>query len=397
MSDVERLLGWFAAGDLVRPDAASPNLLDLSRAMAHLCGVDDIALSPGARSIAEAVGPADHYVLVLLDGFGMHLADRLPADDLLRTHLAMELRTVFPSSTAPALTTLATGLWPAEHAVPGWWTYLPDADVTGTVLPFIERYGERPLGEHGVTPASVYPSPVLSARYRRRCFSVSPKRIAGSVYSRYSSADADHYGYASIVDAIETIDRRIRDADGPTYTYLYIPYIDTAEHHHGPYARPVMKALDHVRARMRLLFDALHGRARIIVTADHGQIEVAADGREIFDRSDSLIKMLRLPPSCEPRAPAFHVRAGMLDAFVLAFRGRFGDRFALLTLDEVDELRLFGAGPLSHETRRRLGDYIAIPRGPHAILYEPKKQLRALKGFHGGLTPDEMRIPLILA
>lgn len=397
MSDVERLLGWFDAGDLVRPDAASPNLLDLSSAMAHLCGVESMALSPAARRIADVVAPADHYVLVLLDGFGMHLADRLPADDMLRTHLAMELRTVFPSSTAPALTTLATGLWPAEHAVPGWWTYLPDADVTGTVLPFIERYNERPLGEYGVRPESVFPSPVLSARYRRRCFSVSPKRIAGSVYSRYSSADADHFGYASIMDAIDAIDHRIRAADGPTYTYLYIPYIDTAEHHHGPYARPVMKALDHVRSRMRLLFERLHGRARMVVTADHGQIDVAAGGREILDRNDPLIKMLRLPPSCEPRAPALHVRPGMLDAFAAAFRERLGDRFALLTVDEADELRLFGAPPLSVETRRRLGDYIAIPHGPHVILYEPKKQLRALKGFHGGLTPDEMRIPLMLA
>ena len=89
MSDVERLLGWFAAGDLVRPDAASPNLVDLSRAMAHLCGVDGLALASGARGIADAIGPADHYVLVLLDGFGMHLADRLPGDDVLRTHLAI--------------------------------------------------------------------------------------------------------------------------------------------------------------------------------------------------------------------------------------------------------------------------------------------------------------------
>ncbi len=397
MSDVERVLDWFAAGDLVRPDASSPNLLDLSRAMAHLCGVEHMALSPAARRIADAVGPADHYVLVLLDGFGMHLADRLPADDLLRAHLGMELRTVFPSSTAPALTTLATGLWPAEHAVPGWWTYLPDADVTGTVLPFIERYGERPLSEHGIRPESVFQSPALSARYRRGCFSVSPKRIAGSVYSRYSSADADHYGYASIMDAIDAIDRRIRAADGPTYTYLYIPYIDTAEHHHGPYARPVMKALDHVRSRMRLLFEMLHGRARVVVTADHGQIDIAAGDREILDRTDPLIRMLRLPPSCEPRAPALHVRPGMHGAFASAFRERLGDRFALLTVDEADDLRLFGAEPLSLETRRRLGDYIAIPRGPHVILYEPKNQLRALKGFHGGLTADEMRVPLIVA
>lgn len=397
MSDVARLLDWFDAGDLVRPDASSPNLLDLSRAIAHLCGVEDMVLSPAALRIADAIGPADHYVFVLIDGFGMHLADRLPADDTLRRHLAMELHTVFPSSTAPALTTLATGLWPAQHAVPGWWTYLPDAGVTGTVLPFIERFGERPLDEWGVTPASAFPAPVLPARYRRRCLWVSPKPITGSVYSRYSSADAAHYGYASLADAIETIDRSIRDAEGPSYTYFYIPYVDTAQHHHGPHARPVMKAVHHVRSRLRLLFETLRGKARIVVTADHGQIEGAPAARVILDRRDPLMAMLRLPPSCEPRTPAFHVRPEMREAFTPAFRERFGDRFALLSIDEADKLRLFGAEPLATETRRRLGDYIAFAGGPYAVLYEPTKELRALKGFHGGMTPDEMRIPLILA
>ena len=395
MSDAGRLLGWFESGELIRPDAAVPNLIDLSLAMAHLCGVDDIKRTPNARLIAEAIGAWDHYVFVLLDGFGMQLFETMRPDDSLRDHLLMELRTVFPTSTAPALTSLATGRWPAEHAVPGWWTHLPGAGLTSTILPFAERFSERPLGEFGLERSGVFPMEVLPGRYRRHCLWVSPSTISGSVYSRYSSADAARFGYRSLAAAVTAISDRIHSAAAPTYTYLYVPYIDTAEHEHGPDSRQTKRALDHARARMHTLMSSLEGRARIVVTADHGQIE--GSERVVFDRADPLMKMLLAPPSCEPRAAAFHVQARLRAAFASGFRVRYGDRFVLLTIDEVDELRLLGPMPLSDETRRRIGDEMAIPRGREAILYEPKPELRAMKGFHGGLLPAEVRVPLIVS
>jgi hypothetical protein len=393
VSDVDRLLGWFAAGDLVRPDHASPGLLQLSRALARLCGVEGIETTEAVHRVAQRIGEHDHYVLVLVDGMGLHLVERLSETDGLRAALAMELQTVMPSSTAPALTTLATALPPAEHAVPGWWTYLPGAGVTATILPFIERFSERPLA---TPPQAAFPAPVMPSRYRRRCYWVSPKPIANSVYTRYSSGDAPHHGYESITRAIEMIERRIGGADGPTFTYFYIPFVDAAQHTHGTEASVVTRIFARVRSQLSLLCGALRGKARIVVTADHGQIGIEEQHRHILDRADPLVALLRHPPTCEPRAPAFHVKAGQAERFATAFRERFGGLFALLTIDEVDELRLFGPAPLSTETRGRLGDFIAVPRGRDVLLYEPSHTLRAMRGFHGGLTRDEMRTPLIV-
>ena len=393
MSDVDRLLGWFAGGDLVRPDHDAPNLLQLSRAIARLCGVDSIEQTDGVRRLEDAIGPAEHYVVVLVDGMGMHLMDRLRSSDWLRKALAMELQTVFPSSTAPALTALATASPPAEHAVPGWWTYLPEARVTATILPFIERFSEQPIRE---PVASAFPAAVMPSRYRRDCYWVAPRAIAGSAYSRYSSGEAPHYGYQSMTMAITAIERRIASATGPTYTYWYVPFVDTAQHTHGPAAAAVPRIFSRVRSRLRILTESLHGRARIIVTADHGQIGIEEWHRHVLDRGDPLMALLRHPPSCEPRASAFHVREGERERFASAFRERFDDLFALLTVDEVSALRLMGPAPLSAETHRRLGDFMAIPRGCDVLLYEPKDSLRTMVGFHGGLTRDEMRVPLIL-
>jgi hypothetical protein len=278
--------------------------------------------------------------------------------------------------------------------VPGWWTYVPAAGVTATILPFIERFSERPLP---VSPQAAFPAPVMASRYRRRCYWVAPKPIASSTYSRYSSGDAPHYGYESMTRAMEMIERRIAAAEGPTFVYFYIPFVDAAQHTHGTDSGVVTRIFARVRSQLSLLYSALRGKARVIITADHGQISIEARHRHVLDRGDPLVALLRHPPTCEPRAPAFHVMPGQTERFADMFRERLGGLFALLTIDEADELRLFGPTALSAETRRRLGDYIAVPRGRDVLLCEPSDTLRAMRGFHGGLTRDEMRIPLIVA
>ncbi len=62
-------------------------------------------------------------------------------------------------------------------------------------------------------------------------------------------------------------------------------------------------------------------------------------------------------------------------------------------------MRLFGPGPLPQATRGRLGDFVGIPLDGAFLEYSPaggpaKPEYR---GLHGGLSPEEMHVPLILA
>ena len=393
MSDVARLIAAFDAGTLVRPSSDVPNTVDLARAVASLCGIADLELTATARKIARAIGRHQHYVFVLVDGLGMNLVEQEGPDGFFRAHTVMELQSVFPSSTAPALTSLATGCWPAEHAVPGWFTYLPDDGITATILPFVERYTKEDARKLGVTPASAFPLGPLATAMTHTPFRVMPKYIDGSVYSLYSSGDAPSYGYRSLRGGIDAACEFIAGATGPTHTYFYIPFVDTAEHKRGVESKAVRRALKLVRSRVETLAHRLEGQARIIVTADHGQIDVPPEHQTVLPDDDLLLTMLQMPPSCEYRVLAFHVIEGREAEFELEFLRRLGDQFALLTIDEVDEARLFGPMALSTETRRRLGDYVAVALGPYAIRYKPEHQMM---GFHGGLQRDEMRVPLIL-
>ena len=144
----------------------------------------------------------------------------------------------------------------------------------------------------------------------------------------------------------------------------------------------------------------LAGRARIVVTADHGGLDADGERVHLLRASDPLIRLLRREPSGDSRAVYFHVREGDEREFKDMFRDRFGDRFFLLTTGEAEEMRLFGPGSLSDEVRRRLGTFVALSAGADVILYDwPSRSEEddPFVGYHSGLTPAEMLIPLIFA
>jgi hypothetical protein len=272
--------------------------------------------------------------------------------------------------------------------------WLPDDGITATILPFIERYSKVDARDHGVNVDVALPARVMAREMTRERWRVMPGPIAESVYSRYSSGSSPGYAYKRPMQAVDAVARIIEQATGPTYTYLYMPQVDAAQHTHGVYSREAQEALQQVREMLCTLTEQLGEKARLVVTADHGLIDLQPEQQTELPDGDPLLELLSVPPTCEPRVPSFHVRAGAEEAFEDMFRERLGDDFALLTLQEADDLRLFGPGPMTQRTRRRLGDYLAVSTGPREVRYRPDSDMI---GFHGGAHRDEMRVPLIIA
>jgi hypothetical protein len=385
-------------GRLVRPRVASINTVDLSRAIASLCGVHDVDLSAGAQRIAEATGRADHYVLALIDGLGMEILDRMAPDSFLRRNLWSEISAVFPATTAASLTSIATGLWPGQHSLATWWIYLTPEDISVTVLPFIERFGKRPLSAHGVSPQQLYGPESLFRRYQRPVRILQPAIIADTQYTRYFTGGPAARGFDGLAAAVDALVTDIVP-DEPSFSYLYYPLVDATAHDHGPEAQEVDAELALVDRQLERLSNELPARSRILVSADHGLIGVPDSSKHVVQANDSLLGYLIAPPSGEPRVPIFHVKPGRLEGFAAAFRDRFGQAFALLAAGEVEELELLGPAPLRDETRARIGNFVAVPAGLDVFIYGPPGDMTTfrMKGFHGGMTPAEMRVPLVLA
>jgi hypothetical protein len=400
VSDLDELLNAFAEGSLLRPSGDGHSIVDLGRGLGVLAGVPDLQHTSGSRALADLVGVHDHLVLVIVDGLGKHLLKESSADSFLATHLATGLRTVFPSTTAVALTSVATGEWPNRHGVTGWWTHLTEIGEAATILRFARRSDARPLDGLGLLPAQALPVPSLLERIPRETLALFPHRLVDSVYSAYVAGGRERRGYSSLGDAINIIAERLAHANGPTYTYLYTNRIDSAAHQYGSGHPNVRAALHEADRQLEALFEKLDGRCRIVVTGDHGFVDVPRDRSHQIRASDPLMGLLRSPPSGDARVLYLHVRPGFEGRVAYSLRQRFGRRFLIIRTAQAEELELFGPGPLSEPARGRFGDLMVISRGADVIEYNPASgpsKARLMRAHHSGLTPDEMLVPLVIA
>ncbi len=390
------------SGALLHPlSPHHPSYIDLIRYLYRISGAADLpAPRDGEHRIAGFVGVPRHIVFVLVDGMGLNTGDHFPRGGFLDHGFACEMRALFPSTTTAVLTSTATGLWPAENGITGWWTCLPEYDWVVLPLPFVERESEEPLSQLGIEYGDLVAHPPLLESLDREACSFVPTHIAGGVFTAWAR------GGRPIADfgALGELGRKVHDfihstAGRPTFSNIYMSVVDTLSHKHGYKAREVGEAIRRIDRFLDRLAGELPSDARLVVTADHGQVVVDDRRHTTIDRNSELMRYLEYPPSGEATVPVFHVKSGLEDEFADAFAAsEAGSSFTLLESERAGALELFGPTPFSDAMRRRLGTYIGIATEAALLDYVAAgRQQLSVRGAHGGLRADEMRIGLFVS
>jgi hypothetical protein len=394
-----RLEDSFADGTLVRPTHREPGIVHLVQAIAQLMGVRDVEAPPPVCELMGLIGRPDHLIFVLLDGLGMSTVRKLPAGSFIASHVRRELIATCPSTTACALTTVATASFPNRHGISGWFTYFPELLTTATVLPFKERFTGQPLVERGIRPQEVLRVPPILPRMTYRALTVTPSNITNTTYNFFCRGGTAGVGYDTIPHAVDRIIEEVRGAKGPTYTHLYLPEIDSICHHLGVDHPGVVPKVMEIDRELGRLAAAVNGRATMVLSADHGLIDVLPDNQAFLFPGDPLLDMLIVPPTGDARMPVFHVHEIAKDAFVEQFIARFGDRMHLIPTDEAERMELFGPGNFSEHARPHFGDFIAFPYRAATLAYHAsdKPVGNLFLAVHAGLSPQEMWVPLCVA
>ena len=399
LSDRERLLAAFDSGELMRPSPEVPNIVDLANALPHVAEAG-ASRSPAVDSIVGAIGSVNHVVFVMVDGLGMNVVDAEHGAVFLGGHTAAELMTVYPSTTPTVLTSYATGLWPSQHGVPNWHLYLEEIDAVATIIHFIRRSDNRDLASLGMTPEQAYPEPSVVPGMAWPSFGIVPEEIGATPYSSYCRGHTPHYGYKGLEDAAGAVLKRVGEADGGTFTQVYIPHVDAASHEYGIDHDVAKQAVSAIDGWLAQLAGLLPPGVAIVASADHGLLNTPDEDVHEIEPGDDLVEHLVREPWGTGRATMFQARKDSTEEFETGFRERLGDDFYLLEAGDVLDMGLMGPGPASQATRRRIGSHLAISRGTPVIDYKyPREEREEHKSVasHGGLTPDEMRVPLIVA
>ena len=397
---VIRVASWIEEHRILRSEGVTS--ISLARALARLSGADlDFENTNDEREIAEIIGPHEQILYVLIDGLGMNQRQHFLKDGFFDRSFAREIRSVFPSTTATALTSLYSGAWPATHGVTGWFTHLPEFNKTVIPLVGVERFTHRSMRHYGIAFDDITDVSSMLSQIPRKSRGYTFRKFRYGAFANWSRGGTEIEGYRNLENGVKRLRRHLGSSSKPepSFTNFYYSEVDNLSHQYGWDSPVVIREVKRVDRQLKRIRAILPDSVRIVVSADHGHINIPKESHELLYRGDPIIDHLLCPPSGEARTPLFHVKPGNENAFREAFMHRFGNTFELITPDEAEKLDLYGPDPLAERTRSHLGTFIGITREPSAIevVYDADSEGAGHIGMHGGMSRDEVAVPLFLA
>ena len=367
----------------------SPTICDVLPSAAALLGVPGAADTLG---LGAHMNDIDRVVVLLVDGMGHHLLSRLTAHapllaDVVRGAAGARARlsSTFPSTTPTSLVSLGTGVSPGVHGILGFTLNIPGSDRVLTHI----FWRDDPAPGRWQPERTWFERIVASGRSARV---VLPAVFEGSGLTDAAYRGAEFRG----VSPDDDYARRLADeiATGPGLIYGYTAALDTAAHFFGIASEQWAQAAAGVDRLLDTLVDRLPPHTALLVTADHGGLDIAADARIDIADDPRLAAGVRVVAG-EPRVRYLHTLDGAADDVLDTWRAVLGSRADVLGRDEAIATGMFGPVPTEH--RARIGDVVVICTADIAVLasgHEPP-EIAKLIGFHGAATPAEMAIPLI--
>lgn len=337
---------------------------------------------------------SSHAIVLLVDGLGASalrsrsgharfLASRLTKGDVIEG--------VFPATTAAAIATLTTASAPGEHGMVGYSVLDPDNDRLVNQLKGWdaqmrpESWQLRRTVFEQAEVAGVPAFAIGTARYNDSGLTHAVLRGAS-----YVSADTLEERFAAARRIIDTTERAI--------VYLYVAELDMAAHAKGWESDKWLGELEKLDSAVAAFAAGLRTGVGVLLTADHGIVDVPVEKHVLYDAVPELIAGVRHVGG-EPRCLQLYLEPGLpasaADELAETWRRVEGDRVWVSTRAEAIADGLFG--DVDPRAEARIGDVLVAAR--KLVAYYDSRDItrsgRSMIGQHGSLSDEEMRIPLV--
>lgn len=375
--------------EILGPGHGGGRLADVLPSALAVLGVpgstDPLGLRPelaGVRRIA----------VLLVDGLGWYqlptAAPYAPTIAGLAATVARPLIAGFPSTTPTSLVSLGTGVAPGAHGVLGFTVRVPGTDRVLTHT------------DWAADPSPLRWQPVPTQLERARAAGVTTSVVSrpefgGSGLTLAANRGGDFRGAAG-GDAVATaMLAALAAGAGPTLVSGYHADLDRHGHVSGVDSAPWRVAATEVDALVTRLVDGLPPDAALLVTADHGQLDIPAAHRFDLDTDPRLRAGVRLVAG-EARVRYLHVEPGAVDDVRAAWSEALGATARVRTRDEVVATGWFG--PVPEEHLGRIGDVVVICNDTYAVMASRTERPMASKlvAYHGSDTAAELTVPLLV-
>lgn len=372
------------------PRAPVPGAQDL--------GPEELApvISPSATEAQRRTGlpGAKRAVVVLVDGLGWH---NLQARADLAPFLTSQFHGVvgqsaIPSTTAANVTFLGTGVKPGQTAMAGYTVRNPES---GRSMNLISWAG-------GMDPLDWQRVPTVFERLAAAGSSgahVSTWRFENSALTQAALRGAQYIAAETLEERVDATVDRMREGTTPI-AYLYWADIDATGHVHGWNSPEWETQLRHLDAQVERLVRELGPETLVVVTADHGMVDVPLGESACFGGP------ARIDIAAHPELARDVTLVTGENRFIQLFTDSpgavaerwqdfLGERAVVLTRVEGFTRDLFG--PVRPDVAPVIGDVLVpvlgdLSIGDRRIMSEG---MFDLAGLHGSLTEWERAVPIL--
>lgn len=364
---------------MIEPRYADTALINvLPSVAAKLSGEQPVLELPVARK----------YVVLLVDGLGWHQLSEYADHADTMAHLlprAMRLTCSVPSTTATSLTSLGCGATPGQHGVTGYSFYEPTVGRVVNALTWeggpedVEGFAQQPtvfqrLASNGVSSGAVTLGRFANSALTRLAF-------RGTTLFPVAAEGEPAQFTELVADALRSTD----------LVYCYERMLDHDGHGFGVGSWQWLERLALVDDLVTHLMESLPGDVCLLVTGDHGMINVPETSRLIVEDEPRLAGYSHL--GGEPRFR--HIYGEDPRELAWAWESVLGERAHVLRREDALEAGWFGP-QISGLSAARIGDVVAAMTEDFAVMSHASMGEFSLVGMHGSLTAAEMEVPLLI-
>ncbi len=362
----------------------------------------------------------DTVLFFLIDAFGWRFFEKYQDYPFLKRiaedGIITQLTAQFPSTTAAHVTCIHTGLAVGQSGVYEWQYYEPqlDAVITPLLFSFAGTTKQDTLKSENIDPKNLYPNRTIYQdldQYGVTSHLFQHKRVARSTYSNIVFQGAKVVPYNTLPEALVNLQSLLAQAALPSYFFLYFGHIDAICHDYGPNSLQLEAEIDTLLTILDKWFlQKLRGKLTntlFMMTADHGQVEVNPK-TTIYLNLDpqfaGLQKYLKtnragelLVPGGSSRDVFLYVKDEFLTEASSFLSQRLAGKAEVYRVQDLIDRGFFGAEPVSQTFLSRVGNLVILPYAGESVWWYEKDMFeQKFYGHHGGLTRQEMEIPLML-
>ncbi|MFC1802560.1 alkaline phosphatase family protein [Thermoproteota archaeon] len=415
--DIERVISSKSKiDDRITPDYKEYCLSNIPSTIMNHFQVNNNRQSLPDETFKDELDGSENIILLLVDGLGYknwlkHHKNTRFLKKLSEKGSTTPLTSVFPSTTSASLNTLNSGLTPQEHGLPEWFVYFQEIDMTlqSLRLQTVEGIDVGDFEIDNVDSNILFKDETIYEKLEKNgipSYTLAREALIDNPYQRLTLKGSKRLPYQNLDDLFNKIRTLTETQKGPTFIYAYIDSLDAVGHVCGPSSIEYADELEKIDCAVinGLISKISRKNASdtcIIVTADHGMIDIPANSTMYLNSLPEFQSMLRessnmgyIAPTGSPRDVYLHLKKDSVDDCFHYLSEELVGFADVFRVKEAIELGLYGVGRPCDEFLDRVGDLLLLPRENWTLWYQvfPAK-LYEKAGVHGGLSKEEMLIP----